>query len=264
MLKLALTTKWIAALVLCLLMAAGFAILAQWQINRSFVPNSSNTNWTKVDYVQLNTIAEPNTAFAFNEVTEVGKEKILTQTLTRIKYLPTETFIVDRRFQSNGTAGYWLVVKAKTEDAVLFVAVGFAEDLDKARAAASEINAMPETDVLQPVSGRYLPSESPLERADGESFHSLSVPELFNLSEATGESVYTGFLAITKNNSFTKLPGIQPLTIGLAQSDSQLNLLSAFYAIEWTVFAGFAVFMWWRLLADSYKKQQAELLEAEL
>jgi hypothetical protein len=46
----------------------------------------------------------------------------------------------------------------------------------------------------------------------------------------------------------------------MPQSDSQVNWLSAFYAIEWTVFAGFAVFMWWRLLADAYKKQQAALL----
>jgi hypothetical protein len=50
------------------------------------------------------------------------------------------------------------------------------------------------------------------------------------------------------------------LTIGLAKSESEVNWLSAFYAIEWTIFAGFAVFMWWRLLADAYKKQQAALL----
>jgi hypothetical protein len=67
-------------------------------------------------------------------------------------------------------------------------------------------------------------------------------------------------MALTDENLFADIEGVEKLTVGMAQSDSQVNWLSAFYAIEWTVFAGFAVFMWWRLLADAYKKQQAALL----
>ena len=41
-------------------------------------------------------------------------------------------------------------------------------------------------------------------------------------------------------------------TIGLKSPTAapleNVNWLSAFYAIEWSVFAGFAVFMWWRLV----------------
>jgi hypothetical protein len=29
-----------------------------------------------------------------------------------------------------------------------------------------------------------------------------------------------------------------------------INWLSAFYFLEWLVFAGFAVFLWWRLVRD--------------
>ena len=67
-------------------------------------------------------------------------------------------------------------------------------------------------------------------------------------------------MALTEDNVLSSVDGVEQVTIGMPQSDSQVNWLSAFYAIEWTVFAGFAVFMWWRLLADAYKKQQAALL----
>jgi hypothetical protein len=89
----------------------------------------------------------------------------------------------------------------------------------------------------------------------------MSVSQLINLNQSELPA-YVGFLAVTKSNAYTKLPGVEPITIGLAKSDSQLNWLSAFYAIEWAVFAGFAVFMWWRLLADAYRKQQEALLES--
>jgi hypothetical protein len=93
-------------------------------------------------------------------------------------------------------------------------------------------------------------------------YSTLSVPQLINneLDEGMDSKTYTGFLAITEPSVFSDIEGVQSLTIGLAKSESEVNWLSAFYAIEWTIFAGFAVFMWWRLLADAYKKQQAALL----
>jgi hypothetical protein len=89
----------------------------------------------------------------------------------------------------------------------------------------------------------------------------MSVAQLINLNPSDLPA-YSGFMAVTKPNLYTKIPGVEQITIGLAKSDSQLNWLSAFYAIEWAVFAGFAVFMWWRLLADAYQKQQEALLES--
>ena len=34
-----------------------------------------------------------------------------------------------------------------------------------------------------------------------------------------------------------------------------LNLLNVFYAAEWVIFAGFAVFLWWRLVRDEWEKE---------
>ena len=35
-----------------------------------------------------------------------------------------------------------------------------------------------------------------------------------------------------------------------------LNLLNIFYAIEWVIFGGFAIFLWWRLVRDVYEKER--------
>ncbi|MBV6545519.1 SURF1 family protein, partial [Ursidibacter maritimus] len=58
---------------------------------------------------------------------------------------------------------------------------------------------------------------------------------------------------------------------GLVQIDSpppiaqtELNWLNVFYAVEWIIFAGFAVFLWYRLVRDA-KEREDELrgLEAQ-
>jgi len=33
-----------------------------------------------------------------------------------------------------------------------------------------------------------------------------------------------------------------------------VNWLNLFYAAEWVVFAGFALFIWWRLVKDDYRR----------
>ncbi|MEN9731986.1 MAG: hypothetical protein RL488_1296, partial [Actinomycetota bacterium] len=57
-------------------------------------------------------------------------------------------------------------------------------------------------------------------------------------------NVYPGFVARTDAG--------QPKAIAI-QTESErteINALNAFYAAEWALFAGFAVFLWWRLVQD--------------
>ena len=62
---------------------------------------------------------------------------------------------------------------------------------------------------------------------------------------------YAGIVALTKG------PGTN---ISIAQEDSktEVNALNAFYAIEWTAFAGFAIFLWWRMVQDERLGLRAE------
>jgi hypothetical protein len=46
-------------------------------------------------------------------------------------------------------------------------------------------------------------------------------------------------------------------------SDVSLNWLNVFYAIEWVVFAGFALYLWFRLVKDAWEREAEEALDAE-
>jgi cytochrome oxidase assembly protein ShyY1 len=262
MLKLALTARWIAALVLCLLLAIAFALLAQWQINRTFIENTSNETWSEVKIVELDSVAQPNSPFTFNEISVVEDKTVLTKVMTKITFNPSRAVLVANRIQLNGETGYWVVIPSRTEKAELFVAAGFVQGEESAKQALSQIRELVTVQAFMPVVGRLLPSEAPEQSLGIDVYATLSVPQLINnqLDEGSKSPTYTGFLALTEQSIFSSIDGVQALTIGMPRSDSEVNWLSAFYAIEWTVFAGFAVFMWWRLLADAYKKQQAALL----
>ena len=41
---------------------------------------------------------------------------------------------------------------------------------------------------------------------------------------------------------------VPPLPVGA------INWLNLFYAVEWVVFAGFAIFFWYRLVRDDWEK----------
>ncbi|MBU6144232.1 MAG: hypothetical protein KGQ56_02040 [Acidobacteria bacterium] len=266
MLKLALTTKWIVALFLCLLMAAVFALLAQWQIARSILPNSGSNYYSKVAYLPLEEVSQPGEPFIFQETTKQGKHVVLNNVIVRAKLFPQDAVLVNKRVQLDGTQGSWIVVPATTENGRLFIAVGFVEDPAIALQVLDEVRQLPNSLTFKPMDGRYLPTEAPLQQINASTFESMSIAQLVNYVnwEKASDSVYPGFLALTKVNTFTSLKSVEPLTIGLAKTDSGVNWLSLFYALEWTAFALFAIFMWWRLLADAYRKQQEALLEQSL
>jgi len=234
--------------------------MAQWQIGRTFIENAATQSWSKVEVVELESIAKPNSPFTFSEVSVIGEKTVLTKVKTEFTLDAANAVLIADRIQVNGERGYWIVVPVQTKTAILFVAAGFIENEEQAKTALAEIKKLVIVQALFPQTGRYLPSEAPVQAVQQDVYDTLSVPQLVNRDSFQEQPVYTGFMALTESSPLSLVDGVQLLTVGMPQSDSQVNWLSAFYAIEWTVFAGFAVFMWWRLLADAYKKQQAALL----
>ena len=273
MLKLALSIKWLGALLLCLLLAGIFAALAQWQVTRSVIPNSDNESWDKVQVLALEEIAQAGEPFTFIEISKQGKDKVLSEVRAGVIIAPASTALIANRIQLDGRRGYWVVYPASTARGTILLALGFVEGEENAREVSGKINLLIVesvgsfglADAIKPITGRYIPSEAPQEYSDPKLFESLSVPQLINIWFAQDESkesdVYTGVLALTHDNQFSSIPNLEPITIGVARSDTQVNWLSAFYAIEWTVFALFALFIWWRLLSDAYIKQQSKIGE---
>jgi hypothetical protein len=41
-------------------------------------------------------------------------------------------------------------------------------------------------------------------------------------------------------------------------NDVSLNWLNVFYAIEWALFAGFAVYLWYRLVKDAWEREEED------
>jgi len=276
MLRLALTAKWISGLLLALLLASAFAFLGQWQLGRAV--GSETKKVTTSDFVSLTSVAKPNQPFAFAEVSESANKKVtLHRVRAEINLYDAKPFIIADRIQLDGRVGYWLVQPAhvKLPDgslAVIFVARGWAKDLSSAHKAAALLPSLGFTDWFGNFVGRYQPGESPLKtNADG-TFASLSPAQLINLVPDSNPGSKTGSKTGSKSGSKPKpLPsfggffvvdeadgsgdaqlGLETITMGVPDLGNPINWLSAFYAVEWTVFAGFAVFMWWRLLADAF------------
>ncbi len=234
--------RWIGALVLSLAIAAAFAALGQWQLDRS-VQNAAAPTYDTETPVELSTVATPQARMT---------DPTIGQRVTASGTVARSDFSVIGPRENHGVEGFWLVAHVVTDDgASLAVGLGWAADAD---AAAAAEDAVPER--LE-VAGRYLPTESPElnDVEDGER-RVLSIGELINLWEEPGP-VYAGFVVLADPT-----PGLDAIHQPPPIRDTSLNWLNVFYAIEWVVFAGFAVFLWYRLVRDAWEAEVAEGAQA--
>ena len=259
MLRLALTPRWITALLGCIALGVIFAMLAQWQASRSFIPSTPGS-YSKIVYRSIDQVVQPNQPYTFQELEP--KTRVLTEVVAKVKLNPEQAVLIGNRLQPDGTKGSWIVVPADTTTARLFIAVSFIPETEDAQDVLTETKQIATTKKFIKLFGRYLPSEAPLQQVQKDSFDSLSVAQLVNIV-ATKGTAYTGFLALTGQSQFSQLAGVEIPKIDLAKGDSGLNWLTTFYALEWTFFAVFALFIWWRLLADAFRKQQLEILGSQ-
>jgi len=57
--------------------------------------------------------------------------------------------------------------------------------------------------------------------------------------------VYGGYLTLRE-----PLAGLDAIDSPPPIPQDQVNLLNLFYSVEWVIFAGAALFIWWRLVRD--------------
>ena len=70
--------------------------------------------------------------------------------------------------------------------------------------------------------------------------------------------VYPGFVVSEQALYGAKDTTAESIVIGVRQTQTELNWLSAFYAAEWIIFSGFALFLWGRLVQDERKRIEGE------
>ena len=231
----ALTPRWIAALVLALAIAAGFAALGQWQLGRS-VDNAQTVEIDTETAVPLDSIAEPGTG-----MTETELGRIVT---VSGRFVAGDTVALSPRGNGRGGTGTWLVGHLVTDEGVsLAVALGWSAD------DAPEAGDLGRAEWI----GRYQLSEEPQSSDFEEGVRSaLSVAELVNLWADPGP-VYAGYLVLAD-----PVAPLEPIVAEAPEREVTLNLLNVFYAIEWALFAGFAIYLWYRLVRDAVERQEEE------
>lgn len=236
--RLATQPKWIGALLLALFIAAIFGALGQWQLDRTFTKDDPKTNTS-------------NSSLAL---------------VTKNLMLDTANiYIVDNRLQ-NGEQGYWLVANATDEMQVsTTLALGWSASLTKLEALRTEVMQSVRVQAYLPISGYPLPTEGPQPANTQKPYllHSVALGQLINLysPDAPIESARE-YLAVSDKTMLVESNDLEPIQVTYRDAE-RINWLSAFYFLEWMLFAGFAVFLWWRLVRDEQIRLAAEASAGE-
>ena len=251
MIGMMLRPRWIAALVLALAIAAGFALLGQWQLDRAISSGEvvERSTETVQPLTEIVTPDGPPRQIAEGQMVE-----------TSGSFVAGDEQIINGR-HNGGETGYWVVGHFVTaEGASIAVARGWTADADTAAAVRDRLASQMSIASLQPLTGRFLPSEAPEVPADGVDPHTMttvSTAALINLwANWSDQSVYQGYIVDSAAPD-----GLVAIDSPESVVEVPLNWLNIFYALEWAVFAGFAVFLWYRLVRDAWER---ELEEAEL
>ncbi len=211
--------KWIGALFLALAVGAIFAALSQWQLDRAF---------TK----------ENGAPIAVN--IETAKVEIDTKNV----------YIIANRLNGSDR-GYWLITNSKESNGKsLTIALGWSADLAEVEGEREALMKSGLEKVETTLDGVFIPSEAPLPQKSGYLFDSLSLAQLVNVySPDKPIEIEKHILALNGYSKASAWPPLKPINVSYAEGQ-KINWLSAFYFAEWLLFAGFAVFLWWRLVKD--------------
>lgn len=240
--------RWIAMLLLALLVSGAFAWLGQWQLERAVVSSETVEKPTE-SVVELDTVATPGKRL---------REVVVGQLVTVDGTWVAGDFLVITERVNLGVSGYWVAGHLSTgndpKDPAVAVALGWADDRETADKVVAELNADPDASVVD-VTGRLNASQAPEVPDEGENpfeLSTMSVAALINIWPDMAERpIYNGYVvAADAPDSLTTIdaPAVEEKTT--------VNWLNIFYAIEWAVFAGFAIFLWYRLVKDSWEREQ--------
>ncbi|MDR6413677.1 SURF1 family protein [Pseudarthrobacter sulfonivorans] len=258
--KTALKPRWIAGLVFAIAVSGVFVLLSQWQFGRSVqpeVPVSPATEQTR----PLTETLEPGNFFPGS----VSDQMVTAEG----SYDAAKQVLVPGRLK-DGNSGYWVVSAFAVKGAPALSGVAASPEtwIPVARGWVADPGdaGAPPSGAVQ-LTGRLIPSESPLPETAPEAGRAtaVSVAELINYWDI---SSYPGFVAATSevtggsDLSAAAVGGdLKPLNIGPQPPAQKVNWLNLFYSLEWVVFAGFALFIWWRLVKDDYRRDLEDDLD---
>ncbi len=258
MLRTALKPVWLATLVLALVAAGLFVALSRWQFQsaETAAPPPRTQTENAVPFTDHVRPSEPLLASQADQVVTASGA-----------FLPGTDALIARRLHE-GRQGFWTVTAFRVAGApdgeVIPVVRGWSED-------AALVDPAPTGEVT--LTGRLLPPDGPLPRStepaetSGRPVYTTLAPgQLVNVWDEPSYAAYVAAFAVTDavgaDVSAGAAPGgLEPVWVPPQPEETQVVWLNVFYAIEWILFAGFALFLWWRFVRDDHER---ELQEARL
>lgn len=166
-------------------------------------------------------------------------------------WVPDSTVYVSERRHAK-KSGYWVVsaVQVAGGKSAVPVVRGWAAKPD----AAGPGGPVEVEGWLQPTEGAGVPDDDRLDQV---------IPEMriASIVEHVSTDLYSAFVVADHASSGTSgLAPVKPEAIPDASSFTALRNL--FYALEWLVFGGFAVFLWWRWCRDTLEAAAGASVES--
>ncbi len=248
MLRVMLRPRWVLALLGAVIVAAGFAWMGHWQLERALTSASVPHHSTE-EPVALESIIAPG-----GPVRSTSDGRMVA---TTGRFVAADFDVVTNRL-NRGEKGYWVVghVTTSSPDTTkpsLAIALGWTSERETALEAARTLRTQP-TDSTR-LAGRFVATEAPeipKNTTDPLEMTTMSVAALVNRwTETEGHDVYGGYLVAS-----TAPRGLVTIDSPAPQPEFALNWLNVFYAAEWALFAGVAVFLWYRLARDAFERER--------
>jgi hypothetical protein len=276
-LKTALKPRWILMLILAMAVAAVFVLLSQWQLDssRDAPPPAPSTTENVRPLSDVLQPLSPLLATAADQMISMDGSFVPgTRTLVQNRLLDGEeglwvmqAFAVDdaapspdQTGSSDQTSSSDAIGATEGEVTVIPVVLGWIAEAGDASGVSDQVGAAT-------VVGRLLPPEAPVVQrpVDGQ-VPTLATAEVSNIWD---RATYAAFVVATEVVPGTAgtgadfSDGMVPVVVGPQPQETPINWLNIFYAIEWVVFAGFAFFLWWRLVADDHRRSLEDAADAE-
>lgn len=247
MLRTALTPKWLGLLAVVVLVVVAFIQLGRWQLGiaQGAAHAEAVERARATPPVELTSVLQPQVAFpgelSSRPVTAVGH------------YTDDGQFLVPSR-RLGDTQGYWLMAPFLVESTGARIAVLRGLVTDPAQVATP----LPEGTLT--IAGGLAPGESPVRTDTPLPEDQLASVDMSVLVNRWPNPVYNAFLFL-ESQTPAGASAPQAAEAGVARvptplGDTGIQLRNAAYALQWWVFAGFAVWFWWRMVRDESRSRE--------
>ena len=246
MLRIALTPRWLALLALVLGVCVLFGWLGSWQLGvaRDKGAVAAARELRSRPVAPIDQVLAPQRSFT----TEADGRRVSATG----RYDPATTVLVPGRLQ-RGRPGLWVVTGLRTSaGAWLPVVRGWVATADDVTAGPSSVPV----GVVR-VSGVLQPDDPPADRAVALPDGQLQQVDAADLVNRWGAPIYNGYLLLGDEQGAAT--AAQPERVPApAIAPRGIAWRNAAYAVQWWVFAGFALVLWWKMVRQEQLDRSAD------